>query len=124
MQISAARLESEIKSKQNPDQIQLSLAEISMLLDSLLDEIEHKILKQAVKTEKITNLQEFDKVCSRLVDMLQDNDASALTYFQSNSGLFRDVLQDRFSELEIHISSFDFDAALDLLKTVIRTSQN
>lgn len=124
VQIFAARLESEIKSKQNLDQIKLSLAEITVLLGNLLDEIEHKILKQAVKTDKITNLQEFDKVCSRLVDMLQDNDASALTYFQSNSGLFRDVLQDRFSELEIHISSFDFDAALDLLKTVIRTSQN
>jgi PAS domain S-box-containing protein len=113
----SAELEVAIKERQPRKEIDTLLNALKQSLANLIAQLEKKIPKECSKTSVKIDLGNLKEVCNRLESLLADNDAEAGNLFSKHTKLLAAAFPDYFSSIETGIRTFDFEMALESLKS-------
>jgi two-component system sensor histidine kinase/response regulator len=119
LQDMAYELETRISNKTPISQMEDKLSLFEKVQSSLI-----QALKNAFPTTTPQIIQNVDitsapDVFNRLISLLEDQDHSAVRYFEKNSALLQSALGDEiFSTVKKQIKQYDFEATLQLLRKV------
>lgn len=119
LQDMAYELETRISNKTPISQMEDKLSLFEKVQSSLI-----QALKNAFPTTTPQIIQNGDitsapSVFNRLISLLEDQDHSAVRYFEKNSALLQSALGDEiFSTVKKQIKQYDFEATLQLLRKV------
>jgi len=120
LQEQAECLETAIMEKHPRESIDRQVALLSALLSALIGQLEANLPEeQAAHVAVVIDRAQLGKVCAKLLQLLNDDDAEAGDVLDEHSALFRSALGDSYQLIDSAIRNFDFGPALALLKTTV-----
>jgi two-component system sensor histidine kinase/response regulator len=117
IQEAASALESAIKYERPRPEIDNLLVNVSQPLEKLIGELELQLQPAVTNTTVNIDLVKLAEVCTKLSELLIDNDAEAADLLQENTDLLRNAFPNDYSNIENNINSFDFEAAQAVLES-------
>lgn len=113
----AIALEKTLRERPGPEELDPVLQRFENVLDTLVTEL-LRALPQEVRPEPaaITDPSALALHRNTLMNLLADDDATAVDYFEERLDLFHGALPNQFTALQAAITAFDFETALELLQ--------
>jgi two-component system sensor histidine kinase/response regulator len=119
----AEKLEQAIKERNPREQVNGLLDLLVEPLENLILQLEHQ-LPVKTDTPPITiQLEKLQMVCLRLEALLADDNAEATDVWEENANLFNASYPLHFGKIDDCMRSFNFEAALVILKTAAETER-
>ena len=118
----AERLEVAIRERSPREEIDARLDELKMVLVDLISQLEQQLSVERVKTAGTVDPEKLKAVCEKLAAMLADDDAEAVDVLDANVELLHGAFPIHYRQIDDGIRSFDFEAALAVLRVAIGTS--
>ena len=87
-------------------------------LERLLIQLEQKLPEERVMTTVTVDPENLKAVCDKLESLLTADDAEACEVMEANTGLLDSAFPSHSQQIENYIRSFNFEAALAILKNV------
>ena len=110
----------ELALRKRSDNLESLILQFDKTLNELVVELETKLpAKPDAVTVPVDN-EKLGIIYSRLVDLLENDNAAAGDLFESYSGLFNAAFPQEFSVLKASIQRFDFETALEHLKIAMK----
>jgi len=120
LQAQAECLETAIMEKHPLESIDRQVALLSALLSALIGQLEANLPEEkAVHAAVVIDRAQLGKVCAKLLQLLNDDDAEAGDVLDEHGALLRSALGDSYQLIDSAIRNFDFGPALALLKTTV-----
>ncbi|MDD2775404.1 MAG: response regulator [Gallionella sp.] len=117
LQQSAAVLETRLREKQARPLLDDALHETSGILQNLLIALIAVLPAEAVSLQTtVVDTAQLQAVCSKLHDLIQDNDPDAAELFAENRAMLQGAFPDVVGEIETALNDFEFDAAWAVLQ--------
>ncbi len=123
VQSAASQLEAAVKAGRDRSELTRCLQEVVSPLNHLLGLLEQAVSEEPQRSGAAVDEKRLGQILERLSELLEENDAEALGYFQAHQEILKTALPEYFAGLETAIHDFDFDTSLDVLKKV-RSSQS
>jgi two-component system sensor histidine kinase/response regulator len=117
LQASAAQLERALHQQAPAAEIQALAADTAELLAPLVAAITQQLPAPVVDSEAAMPFDpaEADAVCTRLAQLLAEDDAESIELLQTHAVLLKQRLQTDYAPIEAAVAGYDFEAALALL---------
>jgi PAS domain S-box-containing protein len=112
----AENLETAIKDRMPREQVDSRLDLLIEPLESLITQLENKLLELPSTTSATVPKEELQAVCVRLESLLADDDSEATEVWELNANMFNAAFPAEFHKIDDSIHSFNFEAALIALK--------
>nr|CAD5916079.1 Hybrid signal transduction histidine kinase J [Planktothrix pseudagardhii] len=126
IQEASASLETAIKQDCSRSEVDSLLATIRGPLETLINQLEMKFPPKAVTPQMTIDFVKLEQICTRLSELLVENDAEAADLLQDHTDLLRNAFPNHYSAIEAGVNSFDFDTAhtaLGLARQALKPSQ-
>jgi hypothetical protein len=119
LQASAAQLERAIHLQEPAAAIHALASHTAQLLAPLVAAITRQLpVPVAVEVASAAPLDPAaaDALCTRLAQLLREDDAESIEMLQEHAALFKQALHGTYAEVEAAVAQYDFEAALGLLQ--------
>jgi PAS domain S-box-containing protein len=117
LQLMAEKLEIAIKERDPREEVNGLLDVLTEPLENLIAQLEQQLPEEQIKTPVVPHQEKLKNICFRLEKLLADDDAEASEVWESNTDIFNAAFPDQFRKIDEAIRSFNFEAALAILKT-------
>ena len=107
----SASLETAIKDDCSRSEVDSLLATIRSPLETLINQLEIKLPPETVTAQVTIDWVKLEEICTRLSELLVENDAEAADLLQDHADLLRNAFPNHYSAIETGVNTFDFDAA-------------
>jgi PAS domain S-box-containing protein len=116
----AEKLETAIKDRLPPQEIERQLDAVKSPLEALIVQLEQQLTPSPGKAPLVVDRTKLKLVCDKLEALLTYDDAAVVGVLDANAELLQAAFPNHFSRIEGSIRTFDFEAALAVLRVAIK----
>ncbi|BDT69539.1 sensor histidine kinase RcsC [Comamonadaceae bacterium OS-1] len=118
LQASAAQLERAIHLQEPLHEIQAQAERTAQLLGPLVVAIDRQLPAPIAVVEAAGSFDvaQADAICTRLADLLREDDAESIELLQEHASLLQQALHGTYAEIETAVAQYDFETALERLE--------
>jgi two-component system sensor histidine kinase/response regulator len=117
VQALAAAVEDSVKERKQREVVDALLADLSLPLQKLVTEIAAALPPEEGKRTVTVDPEKLKQVCIQLATLLADDDSAASDLFADEGDLMNAAFPAHYRAIDDAIKAFDFEAALDKLKS-------
>ena len=111
----ATDVETAIREHYSEEQTATLIQQLRLSLGELIGHLEAQLPAEKRPEMGVIDRKQLDAVCSRLGELLVDDDAEAADILQENVGLLSQAFPQDYGKIESAINQFDFEAAYSAL---------
>ena len=115
LQERAGELEQALRKSAGRAELDVLAAAFAAALKELVADLEAKLPPEAAPAGAAAGGESVFRICRRLAELLADDDAAAVRFFETHEALFRDAFPAEYARLRAAVRDFDFDAAAAVL---------
>jgi len=115
IQKDAAALESALRDRKAPPEIQPLFVAAKHSLDELIGKLESTLPPEAATKQVAVNPQQLEEISHQLVNLLNEGDPEAVELLKENADLLVSAYPEYFRAIEELVNAYDFVAALEKL---------
>ncbi|MCQ4347330.1 response regulator [Pseudomonas stutzeri] len=119
----AAALEQELRRKAPAETLEAALVRLEEAFATLLEPLAQWLGTPAPVPTPPPAPGQLRRICTTLVELLQEDDAEAVTWFNANAAALHAALSEEYPELERALRSFEFASALRILQPLLHHPQ-
>ncbi|MEB3290245.1 MAG: response regulator [Leptolyngbya sp.] len=112
----ATDVETAIREQDSEEHTETLIQRLRLSLGELVGDLDAQLPLEQRPDPVAVDRQQLDAVCSRLAELLVDDDAEAADVLQDHAGLLRQAFPQDYGKLEAAINQFDFETAHAALK--------
>ncbi len=120
LQTCAAGLEQSISDGLSREELDALLAVVERALNEVLDCLAETLPPELVSAPVTIDQGTLVGVCRELASLLRDDDAAACDLLETQSALLRTAFPEELPGIETAIRGYDFETALEMLRTVLK----
>jgi PAS domain S-box-containing protein len=120
LQTCAASLEQAFREWHGREEMDALLAAVESALNEVLDCLEATLPPELLSAPVTVDRAVLASVCLELTNLLRDDDAAACDLLETRSALLRTAFPEAFPVIETAIRGYDFETALEMLRSVVK----